>query len=94
METGKENETTSTEPTHSGSGVVDRRLVVARDRPFRRWNGRYQKEFYDVLLPSGEIVKNCWPNAGKLNELTGKRRQWKYKKTGSLRVRLAARTPF
>lgn len=29
----------------------------------------YEKEFYDVLLPSGEIIKHCWPNAGVMNEV-------------------------
>jgi len=27
----------------------------------------YDKEFYDVQFPSGELVMHCWPNAGKMN---------------------------
>ena len=26
----------------------------------------YEKRHYDVLLPTGEIVLACWPNAGKM----------------------------
>ena len=44
---------------------------------FVPWDGvTYEKDFYDVLLPSGEIVPNCWPNAGKLNETRSPFRQF------------------
>ncbi len=41
-------------------------------RPWREWRGVYQKIEYDVLLKSGQIIPNCWPNAGKLNRMDGK----------------------
>lgn len=31
----------------------------------------YEKQFYDVLLPSGVVVKHCWPNAGYLCDING-----------------------
>ena len=47
---------------------------------FVRWDGDYEKEFYDVLLPSGEIVKWCYPNAGKMIDVHNKpgteQREW------------------
>ena len=45
---------------------------------FVPWDGEYEKEFYDVLLPSGEVVKHCWPNAGFMNDIMGNgpQRQW------------------
>lgn len=27
----------------------------------------YQKQFYSVKLSDGTIIKNCWPNAGKMH---------------------------
>ncbi len=37
----------------------------------------YVKDFYQVLLPNGEIVSKCWPNAGNMHETSGPtRRQW------------------
>lgn len=32
------------------------------------FTGEYQKRTYDVLLPDGEVVRWCWPNAGYMNE--------------------------
>ena len=29
-----------------------------------KYEGEYEKEFYDIKLHSGEIIPNCWPNAG------------------------------
>lgn len=40
-------------------------------RPFRIWNGNYQKIEYDVLLPCGKIHSNCYPNDGKLLTIDG-----------------------
>lgn len=36
----------------------------------------YDKVFYDVLLSNGEIVKHCWPNAGRMNAINGDGRKW------------------
>jgi hypothetical protein len=33
---------------------------------FRDWDGEYEKLFYDVLLPDGDVVV-CWPNAGRMH---------------------------
>lgn len=63
-----------------------------RNRPFRIWKGRYQKEFYDLQLPSGTIVPNCWPNAGRMNAADGSGRSWR--PDGRIKVRLAARDPL
>lgn len=43
---------------------------------FKPFEGEYEKQFYDVRLPSGEIVKNCYPNAGFMNETGGAGRKW------------------
>jgi hypothetical protein len=43
---------------------------------FKKWNGDYEKEFYDIKLPSGEVVLCCWPNAGKMCENGGERRKF------------------
>lgn len=34
---------------------------------WHKFTGRYTKRFYQVKLPSGEIVSNCWPNAGVIH---------------------------
>ncbi len=36
----------------------------------------YVKDFYEVLLPTGEIVPLCWPNAGLMNTSDGTNRRW------------------
>jgi hypothetical protein len=35
-----------------------------RPFPFSAYNGHYHKIEYDVLTEEGEIIFNCWPNAG------------------------------
>jgi hypothetical protein len=56
---------------------LDDAICSAWPRPWRAWKGRpYQKIEYDVLLPSGEIVPNCWPNAGKINACDNTGRSW------------------
>lgn len=32
------------------------------------FDGHYIKRTYDALLPSGEVVRWCWPNAGCMVE--------------------------
>jgi hypothetical protein len=34
------------------------------NKKWRRFTDDYEKVFYEVKLPGGTIVKNCWPNAG------------------------------
>lgn len=51
---------------------------------------RYNKEFYDTLLPSGEIVEQCWPNAGFMT--AGDGRRWSGK--DGVKVRLSLKHPM
>lgn len=44
---------------------------------FKVWDGEYEKEFYDVRLPSGEIIL-CWPNSGVMNSLDGSGRVFRF----------------
>jgi hypothetical protein len=39
-----------------------------RKARFVPWDGDYSKHFYDVLLPTSEVVL-CYPNAGKMHAL-------------------------
>lgn len=43
---------------------------------FKDFDWDYEKEFYDVLLPSWEIVMWCWPNAWFINECKWEHREW------------------
>ena len=36
------------------------------DSEWLPFTGDYDKVYYDVKLPSGEIVPHCWPNAGMI----------------------------
>jgi hypothetical protein len=36
----------------------------------------YEKDFYEVLLPDGTIVPQCWPNDGKMNATDCSGRSW------------------
>lgn len=36
------------------------------DPAFQLWDGNYTKQFYDIITPEGELVKWCWPNAGRM----------------------------
>lgn len=55
-------------------------------RRFRKWDGTYRKEIYEVLIPAtGEIVR-CWPNAGKMGSMSDGRN---WKPGADIRVRLA-----
>jgi len=46
-------------------------------RPWRKWNGNYQKCFYDIQTTWGKTHIGCWPNAGKMNAADGTGRSWK-----------------
>lgn len=37
--------------------------------PWDTYDGAYEKEYYDVKLVTGEIVLNCYPNAGTFHVL-------------------------
>jgi len=52
----------------------------------------YEKCFYDVKTPEGEIIRECWPNAGKFNDVHGKgeRRSWE---AGTVLVRESTTHP-
>jgi hypothetical protein len=61
-------------------------------RPFRPWTGLYQKIEYDVMLPDGTIVPNCWPNAGFMNAVDGTNRKWSV--TSNIKIRRSALPEF
>jgi hypothetical protein len=46
-------------------------------RPWRKWNGNYQKCFYDIQTTWGKTHIGCWPNAGKMNATDGTGQSWK-----------------
>lgn len=43
---------------------------------FVPFDGRYVKAYYDALLPGGEVVEHCWPNAGVMCSCDGSGRVW------------------
>jgi len=51
--------------------VWKEQIRICRDLllEFKDWDGDYEKEFYDVMLPSGELVQWCWPNTGKMVDI-------------------------
>lgn len=53
-------------------------------------DGDYDKEWYDVRLPDGQIVKHCWPNAGRMNATDGSGQEWG---AGQCEVRLSPDHP-
>lgn len=55
-------------------------------RPWRRWNGNYQKAEYDVMLLNGEVHHGCWPNAGKMNRTDGKDGSWRPNQVKAIRL--------
>lgn len=52
----------------------------------------YWKKFYDVMLPDGTIVEQCWPNAGKMNAINGDGRTWGHE--DNIKVRLSKKHPM
>lgn len=52
----------------------------------------YEKKFYDVLLPTGEIVEQCWPNSGIMNEINQGR--GKFRPQDNIKVRISHRHPM
>ena len=37
---------------------------------------KYWKKFYDVRTPDGDVVGQCWPNAGRMMATDGSGRMW------------------
>lgn len=53
----------------------------------------YDKVFYDVLLPTGEIVEMCWPNNGFMNAYNNNgQKKWSGK--DGVKVRPSLNHPF
>ena len=44
---------------------------------WHEFDGDYSKDWYDVRLPDGKIIKHCWPNAGFMVATDGTGREWK-----------------
>lgn len=51
----------------------------------------YDKTFYDVLLPNGDVIPNCWPNAGKMNAFCTNGKV--YSHTDNIKVRISQNPP-
>lgn len=64
------------------------------EQEFAPWDGDYDKRFYDVRLPCGEIIKACWPNAGKMSAYDGSSRSWFAESNIEVRVTCAGDHPF
>lgn len=45
-------------------------------QPFR---GEYEKTFYQIRFPDGEVRKHCFPNAGYMHALDGSGLMWSEK---------------
>lgn len=58
---------------------------------WKPWDGSYEKEWHDVMLPDGEVVEHCWPNAGVMCASDGTGRMWTHH--DNIRVR-TGRHPF
>lgn len=58
------------------------------ENEFSPWNGDYEKQHYDVLMNDGNIIEQCWPNAGKMI-VTQRHKHWeKIYKTDILKSKL------
>jgi hypothetical protein len=38
---------------------------------WKKYEGDYEKEGYDIMLKDGTIIENCWPNARTFHALDG-----------------------
>lgn len=54
-------------------------------RPWRKWNGNYQKVFYDIRTVSGQVCIGCWPNAGCMNATDSSGRKWRPEQVEAIR---------
>lgn len=48
----------------------------AEQRHWVKWDGRYEKQHYDVWTSGFDVVLGCWPNAGWMNATDGSDRRW------------------
>jgi len=46
---------------------------VSKVMQWKMFDGEYEKEWYDIKLKTGEIIHQCWPNAGKFHPPNGGR---------------------
>lgn len=42
------------------------------DYDWIKYDGDYEKEWYDIKLVNGQIIEKCWPNAGNFHAPDGK----------------------
>lgn len=50
-----------------------------KEHNWKTFDGQnYEKQFYEVLLAGGEIISDCWPNAGELHQTSGQFRKFKW----------------
>ena len=46
--------------------------IVRELKQWQIFDGEYEKEWYDIKLKTGEIIHQCWPNAGNFHAPIGK----------------------
>jgi len=46
--------------------------IVRELKQWQIFDGEYEKEWYDIKLKTGEIIHQCWPNAGNFHAPSGK----------------------
>lgn len=51
--------------------MANRRKDRQLPEGFRRYDGYYEKAYYDVYTWNGAIFKHCWPNAGMFHAESG-----------------------
>lgn len=54
----------------------------------------YEKKFYDVQLPDGTVIEQCYPNSGVLNAINGSPGKAVYTHKDNIKVRLSLRHPM
>lgn len=59
-------------------------------------NFDYAKKFYDVQLPDGTVIEQCWPNAGGMNESMNPNavKDRRFMPKDNVKVRLSLRHPM
>jgi hypothetical protein len=66
-------------------------MISSTDK-FKPWDGEYNKQYYDVLLPDGRIIATCWPNAGKMVAMNGSGKMWSVE--DKIQVRESIKLPW
>lgn len=51
--------------------MANRRKDRVVPEGFRRYDGEYEKAYYDVYTWNGTIFHHCWPNAGTFHADSG-----------------------